>query len=358
MTGINMKTGTITTEQFVEGFNPSTVLQENSFYEKKFYFSYSSLNKLLYCPEVFYKEYVLGDKEEKLESYLTEGKVIHALLLEPEKFEEQFILSTTKLPSDNAKAVVDRVYAHNKELVANGAEDKPNLADHTNAIIDVLKDINLYQTLKTDEQRIEKMLTAETVNYWNFLRNSEGKTYVDFDTYERCKAIVERIKENKEICQLINANSKEEWWTTVESYNEVKVDMELKKFEFGLKGMIDNLVIDPGNGVIRINDIKTTSKTLKDFPESVKFYRYDLQAAIYNLLVINKYEELIRKGYVVEFRFIVIDKNLQMYPFFVSSATMKNWMSELQSVLLKADYHYTNKDYSLPYDFVKGEVVL
>ena len=119
-----MKTGTITTEQFVEGFNPSTVLQENDFYNKKFYFSYSSLNKLLYCPEIFYKEYILGDKEERLESYFTEGKLIHCMLLQPEKVEEQFVTMTTKLPSENAKLVVDRIYARHKQLVESGATEK------------------------------------------------------------------------------------------------------------------------------------------------------------------------------------------------------------------------------------------
>ena len=355
--GKDMKTGTITTEQFVDGFNPSTVLQENSFYEKKFYFSYSSLNKLLYSPEVFYKEYILGHKEEKLESYLTEGKLIHCLLLEPEKFDDQFVLSITKMPSDNAKAVVDRVYAHNKEIVANGGEDKGSLAQHGNAILDILKDINLYQTLKTDEQRIEKLITAETVNYWEFLRKSEGKIPVQYDIHDKCKAIVEKIKSNQEISQLLKLDGKEEWWGTMESYNEVPLEMELKRFNFGLKGIIDNMVVDPGNGVIRINDIKTTSKSLKDFPESVKFYRYDIQAAIYNLLVVSKYEDLIRQGYRVEFRFIVIDKNQQVYPFLVSDTTMKTWTTELQSVLLTADYHYTNKDYTLPHEFIKGVIL-
>jgi hypothetical protein len=353
-----MKTGTISTEQFVEGFNPSTVLQENDFYEKKFYFSYSSLNRLLYCPEVFYKEYVLGDKEERLEAYFTEGKLIHCMLLQPEEVEKQFVTMTTKLPSENPKMVVDRIYAHHKELLANGATEKQSLAEYEEAIIDTLKDINLYQSLKTDAQRIEKMLTPETINYWKFLQTSEGKTLVDFDTYESCKAIVEKIKQDERIKKLMCLDAKQEWWTTVEIHNEMPLEMELKRFNFGLKGILDNVVVDPGNGVIRINDIKRSSKLLKDFPDAIALYRYDLQAAIYNLLVTNRFQDILSKGYTVEFRFIVIDKNNQIYPFFVSSATMKTWTTELQSVLLKADYHYSNKDYTLPYEFVQEHGVV
>lgn len=353
-----MKIGTITTKQFVDGFNPSTVLDDTAFYEKKFYFSYSSLSKLLYCPEIFYKEYVLGDKEERLESYFTEGKLIHCLLLQPDKVDEQFAVMTTKLPSENPKLVVDRVYAHYKELLVNGAATENQLlAEYGGAIIDVLKDINLYQSLKTDEQRIDKMITPETVNYWEFLKTSEGKTLVDFDTFESCKAIVEKIKQDPKINKIMCIDSKEEWWTTVEVHNEMSIEMELKKFSFGLKGILDNVVVDPGNGIIRINDIKRSSKTLKDFPDVINLYRYDLQAAVYYLLVMNKFKDIIKTGFSIEFRFIVVDKNNQIYPFLVSSATMNTWITDLQSVFLKVDYHYTNKDYTLPYDFIQGVIL-
>jgi hypothetical protein len=353
-----MKVGTINSTQFVEGFNPSTVLDENSFYEKKFYFSYSSLNKLLYCPEIFYKEYILGNREEKIEGYLTEGKLIHCLLLQPQEFDNQFITMTTKLPGDNAKLVVERVFNHFTELFREGVTDKTKFNEFCHAILDVLKDINLYQTLKTDEQRLEKMITPETMNYWEFLCKKENKTFVDFDTLEKCKAIVEKIKTNSEIKTLLNIKEGDEWWDTTEVHNEFPLTMDLKKFTFGLKGMLDNVVVSPGDGVIRINDIKTSSKSLKDFPESVKFYRYDLQAAIYNLLVISNFQDLIKQGYKVEFRFIVVDKNQQVYSFLVSEDTMKLWMKELQTILEKANYHYTNKDYTLPYEFVNKTFIL
>jgi len=36
---------------------------------------------------------------------------------------------------------------------------------------------------------------------------------------------------------------------------------------------------------------------------------------------------------------------------------MKEWTKELQKVLDRADYHYQNKDYTLPYEFVEGVVL-
>ena len=57
--------------------------KENSFYNKKFSFSYSSINKMLFSPKLFYKEYVLLDREERTDKHLIEGRVIHCLLFEP-----------------------------------------------------------------------------------------------------------------------------------------------------------------------------------------------------------------------------------------------------------------------------------
>ena len=66
----------------------SVKVMENDFYSKKFYFSYSSLNKLLWNPVVFHSMYILGIKEERVDQHLVQGKIIHALLLEEENFND------------------------------------------------------------------------------------------------------------------------------------------------------------------------------------------------------------------------------------------------------------------------------
>jgi hypothetical protein len=349
-----MKATTISTEQFLDGAKA----EELFFYEKKFNFSYSSINKLLYCPEIFYKEYVLGDREIKDETYLTEGRLIHCLLLEPDKFEQQFIVMTGKMPSENTKIVVDRVYSHHIELRATESHKGDTLADYQSAVIDVLLDMNLHQSLKTDDQRFAKIYTPDSAIYWDFLNKSQGKTIVDAQMYEKVLATIEKIKADDRISKLLRLKHSSEWWSTAEVFNEIPVEMTLKKYPFGLKGIIDNVVVDPIESKIMINDFKTSSKSLADFPETVKFYRYDIQAAIYNLLIVNKYADLIKQGYKVEFRFVVIDKHQQIYPFLVTEATMKEWLKDLQETLKICDYHYTNKDYTLPFKFKKEDVTL
>jgi len=330
-------------------------ISENDFYNKKFYFSYSSINKLMWNPAVFYNMYVLGLKEERTDAHLVQGKLIHALLLEPEKFAENFIVSEDNLPTGNTKTVIDRVYAHHVELTKSG-DERTSLVEFTNAILDILKDINLHQSLKTDAQRLDKIFTPDAVNYWNFLRARGKKTLIDKETYDFCKNAVEIIKTNKKVCDLIGCNVTE--FNNVIIANEFSIQIELPGKQFGLKGIIDNLVVDHDNKIVYINDIKTTSKELKDFSETVEFYSYWLQAIIYCTLVNVHFKDLMEQGYQTKFNFIVIDKTFQTYPFLVKSETLLGWLDRLNDVLSKAEWHYINKSYDLPYEFANGMVTL
>ena len=333
----------------------SIEIMENNFYSKKFYFSYSSLNKLMWSPTVFHQLYVLGLKEERTDSHLVQGKIIHALLLEPEKFYDQFIVSPSKLPGDSVKSVVDRVYSHALELQANG-DQRTEMVDFSDAVLDVLRDINLHQSLKTDQQRIDKVYTSEALSYWEFLKTKGNKILIDQQTYDFCLNAVDIIKTNKEVCDLLGHNISE--FDNKEVFNELQIQADFPNKPFGLKGIIDNLVFDHDKKIIYINDVKTTSKDLKDFPETVEFYSYWMQAVIYTSLVSLNFHNLIQQEYEIKFNFVVIDKMYQTYAFPVKESTMVDWLERLGKVLDVAEWHYTNKSYDLPYDFALGKVTL
>ena len=328
---------------------------EKSFYDKKFYFSYSSLNKLMWNPAVFYQLYVLGMKEERTDAHLVQGKIVHALLLEEEKFNDQFIISPAKLPGDSVKVVIDRVFSHYQELSQNG-DLRTELIDFDQAILDVMVDMNYHQSLKTDQQRLDKIISAESTSYWSFLKTKGDKTLIDQATYDFCKGAVDIIKTDKSLCDLIACNITD--FDNKEVYNEIPLSVEYANAPFGLKGIIDNLVIDHDKKTIFVNDIKTTSKDLKDFKETIEFYSYWLQAVIYCTMVAIKYKELIESGYSLKFHFIVIDRSFQTYPFYVTESTLNDWLKRMDKVLEAATWHYVNKKYDLPYDFATGSVVL
>ena len=48
----------------------------------------------------------------------------------------------------------------------------------------------------------------------------------------------------------------------------------------------------------------------------------------------------------------------QTYAFPVSENTLKIWLNRLTDAMNKAEWHYVNKSYDLPYDFATGSVTL
>ncbi len=318
----------------------------NAFYNEKFYFSYSSINKLLFSPSMFFKDYVLKQKEESVDPHLVKGKVIHCLLLNPEDFDSEFITVPGKLPSGNNRLIVDEIF----KLYLEGSDNSLTLDKYETAIVDLLEKINLHQKLKTDEARVKKILTADNISYFEFLKSSQGKTLVDTDTLNYCKECVESIKENESITALLQLDESD-----LEVYNEVPVQTDQLingKFQFGFKGILDNVVIDKEKKILFINDLKTTGKPLIDFPESVEYYRYWLQAAVYYSLAYYRYiaDKDDHQEWSIQFTFVVVDKYNQVYPFQVTPKTMKEWMERLNKVLLQVVYHYEKKDYTLPYE--------
>jgi hypothetical protein len=329
---------------------------EDMFYAKRFAFSYSSLNKLLYSPGLFYRHYILGDRDDELDKSLVDGRIIHNLLLDQDTFSDTFVIAQTKLPSDNVKDVIGKVYAkyllEKKTMVE---EARSTLTQYSEEILEELKEKNLYQKM-SDEIKLGKIINEEGIEYFNFLKEATGKTVIDAATYSRCVEIVDKIKQH-ECMKRMGLHPSNNRLEDVYQELEFLFNMDDDSFPFDLKGIVDNIFVDRDTQKVWMNDLKTTSKTIAEFPDTVQFYNYWMQAAIYmramRYLMANRHP-----GYDIVFSFIVVDKYGQIYVFEVSDDTMTNWEIDLQDKLKEAKYHYESRDYSLPYRFLKSKVIL
>jgi hypothetical protein len=322
--------------------------KENEFYAKKnFCFSYSSLNKLLFSPSFFYKEYILFDREVRTDTHLVEGKLVHCLLFEPEKVEEKFNVVPGKAPSDNIKKVMKDMSLYT---------DAETLVECEVQALESLKTLNLFQSLKTDEQRIKKVITEDNKPYWKFLSNTNVDV-VDQDTMNKCADKVETLKANKDVMALFKQQETDFELDPIETHAEKYLKSEVLENNFGLHGYVDYYKIDHDKLEVSICDLKTTGKTISDFRETIDFYNYWLQAAIYCKLV---YDTLGEKAdeYTIKFKFVVIDKYQQVYVFDVTEETLSGWADGLAGVIKVAAYHYDERNYQLPYDFLVGNVKL
>jgi len=322
---------------------------EAEFYAKKFYLSYSGLSKLMNSPTEFYKHYILNQKDNLDSEYINIGKAIHCLLLDREMFDNQFVISSSNIPTENTKVIIDKLYAK--------VQDGPGLLnDYQIEILEYLLDVKLHQSLKTDLQRLDKIINQQSIDYFEYLKLAKGKTIIDLETYDSCIFAVESIESNNLLSDLLGLNEKDPENVI---YNEYMLKFEpTVDYPFGLHGVLDNIKVDMKMKTIYINDLKRTGKSLVHFEESVEKYNYGIQAAMYMQLVKENFKDVITKGWDVRFHFIVVDKFNQSYAFGVSQETMDNWESLLQTKINEVKYHYLNRDYQLPYAFATGKVTL
>mgnify|MGYP003677681421 CR=1 FL=1 len=322
--------------------------KEEEFYAKPFRFSYSSLNKLLFSPSLFYKDYILQDREVRTDKHLVEGKLVHCLVFEPENLNKKFNIVPGKAPSDSVRKVLKDMSLHTDVEKLSEVDDF--------VVLDSLKEMNLYQSLKADEARIAKVRTIDNEPYWKFLSN-DAVDVINQDTLLDCTAKSEVIIANEKVMSLFKDEQTDFDLDPISTYAEKYLSSELKNVDFGLHGYVDYLKIDTDKKIATICDLKTTGKTISDFKETVDFYNYWLQAAIYMKLVYD-FIEKDADQYKLEFKFIVIDKYNQVYVFDVSDETISAWTNGLEGVINTAKFHYSEKNYSLPYDFLVNNIKL
>ena len=329
--------------------------REDEFFSKHFMMSYTGLSKLQFSPALFYNHYVMNVREDVDDKYMLEGKLIHCLLLNPEEFDKEFVLNVTDTPSDNPRLLLRTLFNHYKELKANDAdEERETLTDFAPAIIDILKDMNLYQSLKTDAQRVDKIVNEKNENYFEYLKKAEGRSVIDQNVYDFAYDTVERIKSNAKVMEIMGYFG--DSFNGITQQNEIELVAFLEGFAFGLRGFIDNLVFDPNEKEIRVNDLKKTSKTIKEFPDSIEYYKYWMQAAIYKKLVESTYLSLPEyKDWKITVRFIVVDPYGQIGPVKITDNTMQEWEDKTNQTLQEAHDHFESRDFSMPHEFLLNQ---
>lgn len=329
------------------------------FYEKDFKFSYSSMSKLVTAPAIFYREYVLGQKEDSIKKYLLEGILIHYLVLENQGFDDKFLVASENLPSEKNMLAAQMVF---QEYLTKG-DDTLQLMDFPNEIQTALTELNHFQSLKDtgtgtgDSKRLAKIVEPRTEEYFEFLKKQQGRTIIDAAILDKCTRRADIVKSHEGMRDLLGLDMVHDG-TTFGIYNELEVNIEAEDLPYGFRGFIDNLVVDVAKKTVKINDFKTTSKSLVDFGETVEIWNYWLQAAVYEKLVRHYLKGVLTDEWTVEFRFIVFDRYDQLYAFKVKQDTMDGWKDKLENTLDEVKYHYESKDYSLPYKFTMGNVEL
>lgn len=343
-------------------------VKDQEFKNKKFYFSFSSLVKLITNPKEFYRNYILGEWDLKDEIYFKEGELTHCFLFEPENFDKKFVVMG-KVPGGELKDVILTIYdKHAKPLLEENPDRPIFLDDFESEILQDLLDRDLYQAftdgkkadkngliLTGDQKRIEKCITHETREYFEVLKQSFRKRIVDIKMAENAQSKATAIWANPKAKELMSVTGDKQ-----EVRYEMKLTHDFENYPFGLQGILDCVKIDHLNGIISITDVKTTSKTLKEWHKNFaeSSYMYWLQPIVYKELILSLIPKEHLGEWKLQFYYAVVDSNDDVYCFEVTAESLHNWEIKTKGILEIANWHYKEHNYDLPYEFEMGLVKL
>ena len=254
--------------------------------------SQSRLKKILKHPS-FYLNNEFTDDDEPSEVTLIGDGVDFLLTQNEDVFYENFSIATVERPSGQMGDYVWELYSNrNTENPEKAAYDKVGFKR---------------DSIEKVQERFEK----EGLAYYNQLLESENKKVLSATQYNTILNIVESLKTNPFTQKFFSNNS----------YTKLtQVPLYGIWGKFKMKGLLDMIFYDDKSNRIYPLDIKTTSKSLHFFEDTIFDHRYDFQAAFYmelinqNIGLIKNHFEAPETPSVAPFRFIVESQKFQGAP--------------------------------------------
>ena len=242
----------------------------------------------------------------------TFGTITESILFEDYNPDEYYVIDSEIAVTDTLKKVIDVLFP----ILLKKVPYSDNLEDYHDDIIEFCKnDIGYYD--KWNEESKGLKLISETKEYWKHLVKSRGKLVITNEFLHKAKQCANTLRNHDFTSSIFSVNS----FFNIETISQFKVMFSYNGFKF--KAMLDWLVINHDEKVIKPYDLKTGGKQVEDFAESFYYWRYDIQAYLYSLAiksVANKYYP----DYKIEpFRFVYISRN-DVYRPLVYSITEKH----------------------------------
>lgn len=233
------------------------------------------------------------DMEDEDKKYFRIGSALDCILTDPERWDEEF-------------AVVDanKPYGLMGKFIENLPMD-----------ISVDSSVEKYQEAYDKagykmniNKVIEKMWgTPEITDYLIATRGIEEKTILSKDEFDIINKCAELIRANEFVAKYFKPVT-----TDCEVMRQVPIYFEYQNEK--CKALLDGVYIDHTEKTIQPYDLKTTGKSIYDFPISFLQFGYYRQCAFYEIALKTEsspIKELLEQGYrLLDFIFIVVETKL------------------------------------------------
>lgn len=255
-------------------------------------------------PYTFYRQVILGDLKEEgvLSDHFLLGSLVDYTLLTPGLMQKAFHVCSDDKITEVKRNIINEAFNCIKDNLYFKKEqwnlDNKNLEE---CLLQAANNHKLGGESWKDAQKLGNLLKPECIEYFNSIKNSNGKVLVNFNMFALSQQIVKRLKRDPTIKDKLVAGIDEELISQLVLKGSIK--------GVPVKGMLDYILINHKTKTIKPKDLKTT-RNIKEFIKSYVEYGYYLQGSFYTELLIQNYP-----GYTIEpFEFIVASSNLNEFP--------------------------------------------
>lgn len=267
--------------------------------------SSSSLKEFSQDRRKYYKKYVLGEKVEEKENLAANmGRIVETILMEPETFDDKFFMSTcTSTPTGLMLEFVEALYR-----VTRDATDEFGVV--TRVFTDLLEEAYKLSGFKIKyEAVLNKFIGSDAEVYYNEIRTVRSKNLTVVNTTEVSIAekIVEQLKTNSTTAPIVNLVNSSRYTVL----DQLQVEGFLVD-DFPFKSMLDKVIIDHDERVIKPYDLKCTWSVENFYEEYYLYRRAYIQAYLYYhaMLKLASDPDSEWYGYRVDYlKFIVCDSS-------------------------------------------------
>lgn len=237
------------------------------YYEDMSRISNSNVGQYLKFGPRYLRDMLDGKIDGMNASFLARGTMIHAYILQPEDFWNEYVILDFDVPtSKQQKAFCDN-YA--QLMKTDPLEKRTKLilnaynASYNNAKSEATKNAEGSELISTYAKYIE------------YLCLDDPRIQISFADLQMCSAIKKNLMAHKLANKLLFNIP-----TTTDSANEFHINWEHGAGKLLCKSLIDRVMIDHETKTITLIDLKTTA-SLYTFEESVGLYSYKRQLAYY-----------------------------------------------------------------------------
>jgi hypothetical protein len=269
------------------------------------------------------------------------GSLVHQQFLQPESFE---VVDTVFKPTAKAGLMADALY---KDDGTTPTDDEIKSQSY---IVGYYKDKLTSNRIKEFRDKAEPYWRDRFIYEQNNPLGDKKRIYTDEKNFELLTNCLRTLGENKDIQNLLHPSGLIE---TPITGNEktilMDIEMEIPGYEskiYKLKAKLDNFSIDTEEGIITVNDLKTTRVPATKFDPV--FFSYQREIAFYSYLlkhIAKKYYNI--ENPIIKGNFLVVslipEYNTLVYP--MTPKLFKSGIEEVRYLLRCVAYFNQVKGY-------------